>query len=72
MADPATIGTAIGLGIPLAISEILPFIQAIPGNGILHSIVLSLVACLQAVETTEKPTSSTAVTTPPATTAAKT
>ncbi len=64
MAAPATIGTAIGLGIPLFISEILPFIQAIPGNGILHSIVLSLVACLQAVESTQRPT----ITTPPSTT----
>ena len=59
MADPATIGTAVGLGIPLAISEILPFIQAVSGNGILHSIAISLVACLQAVQTTEKPTSTT-------------
>ena len=70
MADPATIGTAIGLGVPLIISEILPFIQSFPGDGILHSIALALAACLQIVEADEKPAAAT-VTTPASTAVAK-
>ena len=67
MTDPATLGTSIGLGVALLISEILPFIPSAP-SGILQTLLVILTSCIKALQPPAKTAAPTCtVTTPPAT-----